>query len=393
MEITLIGLGYVGLPVACSFAKNGATVYGIEKNPMILNNLKKRKFDYTEPGLNEILNKVLDDKLIVSSDIIPSSVYIITVQTPVDNKHNADNSYVFSAVAEIAPFLKDDDLVILESTVPIGTNDEVINLLKQKTNVKFNYCYCPESILPGNIFYEIENNNRTIGGKDEKSRKKAKEIYDIINVKEKSLTGIKEAEFVKLVQNAHRDVEIAFANELSIMCDQEGVNPFDVLEIANKHPRCSLLSPGSGVGGHCLAVDPYFLIERYGVNASLIDAARKVNNRKPIYIAEKAMEKVQYNKTKIIGVLGLSYKPNCEDCRESSGITIVKYLQNKGYKVLANEINCMQEQIYNVLNCDLNEVIEKSDCIIIAQKHKQYFDVDLSKKIVVDSVNLLNKKM
>lgn len=388
MEITLIGLGYVGLPVACALAQKGVIVYGIDKNEKLINNLKTKNYDYTEPKLNDILSLVLDKNLFVSKNIVPADTYIITVQTPVDENHKADNSYVETAMLEVSSILKDGDLVILESTVPVGSNEGFIEILKNNSKAKFNYCYCPESILPGNIFYEIENNSRTIGGINKESAEKAKTVYDIINISSKSITGIKEAEFVKLVQNAHRDVEIAFVNELSIMCEQEGVDPFEVIEIARKHPRCLLLNPGSGVGGHCLAVDPYFLVERYGDDASVIAAARAANNYKPIYVADKALKTINFDKDKVIGVLGLSYKPNCDDCRKSSGIAIVKYLQSKGYKVLANEVNSREKILNGIINTSLKDVVANSDCIIIAQKHSAYSSIDLSNKTVINPVNL-----
>ena len=389
-DITIIGLGYVGLPVACSFARAGVRVNGIEKNADILNALSARKYNYTEPTLNEVLDEVLDKTLFLSSEIVESDTYIITVQTPVDGNRLADNSYVEAALSELSGHVKNGDLVILESTVPVGSNENFYSILRNRipASIDFSYCYCPESILPGNIFEEIRNNSRVIGGTTVTAAQRAKEVYDVINCGKKSLTDIRTAEFVKLVQNAHRDVELAFVNQLSIMCDVESVDVFKVIEIANNHPRCNLLSPGSGVGGHCIAVDPYFLIERYGKDASLLSAAREVNNYKPIYIAQKAMKLIDNDKTKTIGVLGLSYKANCEDCRESSGITICHYLQKQGFTVLANEVNSKQKTIDGINNCEASDVIKRSDIIIVAQKHNAYKNLQFFGKPIIDSVNL-----
>ena len=281
--------------------------------------------------------------------------------------------------------------MIFEATVPIGSNKNFYKLLKclVPESVDFLYCYCPESILPGNIFHEIATNSRVLGGKTPIAAQKAKEIYDFINTGRKELTDISTAEFVKLTQNAHRDVELAFVNQLSIMCDREGVDPFRVIEIANRHPRCNLLQPGSGVGGHCIAVDPYFLIERFGDDASLIKASRDANNYKPIYIAKKAIQMIGEDSSKIIGVLGLSYKANCEDCRESSGITLCKYLQHQGYRILANEVNSPLNMISDIPNMDVNVVIQNSDIIIIAQRHTAYGNLDFCGKAIIDCVNLM----
>lgn len=389
-DITVIGLGYVGLPVACAFARAGVRVNGIEKNPSITDALRTRKYNYTEPMLNGVLGEVLDKTLFLSNEIKDSNTYIITVQTPVDGNRHADNSYVEAALTELAAHVKNGDLIILESTVPIGSNEKFYSILRNQVSdsVDFLYCYCPESILPGNIFYEIENNHRVIGGQTAVAAERAKKVYDVINCGKKSLTDIRTAEFVKLVQNAHRDVELAFVNQLSIMCDAEGVDAFSVINIANNHPRCNLLYPGSGVGGHCIAVDPYFLIERYGRNAALISAAREVNNYKPVYIAEKAISLINNDKSKIIGVLGLSYKADCEDCRESSGLTICRYLKEKGFTVLANETNSPQKIIDGIYNCEASDVIKQSDIIIIAQKHTKYKNLKFSGKQVIDCVNL-----
>lgn len=390
MQITLLGLGYVGLPVACAFAKAGVTVYGVDKNIDLINALNSKKYNYTEKNLNKELDLYLNKTLFVSDKITKSDTYIITVQTPVDKNHNADNTFVEKALEEVSKYVKNDDLIILESTVPIGSNENFYNILRSSIDEKihFNYCYCPESILPGNIFFEIATNSRVLGGIDEESAKKAQKIYNYINSSPKELTDIKTAEYVKLTQNAHRDVELAFVNQLSIMCEAEGVDVFKVIEIANKHPRCNLLMPGSGVGGHCIAVDPYFFIERYKENASLIKEARKVNSYKPIWVAKKAIIKAKSINNLNIGVLGLSYKANCEDCRESSGIEIVKYLKEHGCIVYSNEINSNQKYINGIENISVEKVLEKCDVIIIAQKHDKYLEYNYDNKILIDTINI-----
>ncbi len=390
MSITVIGLGYVGLPIACAFARAGVTVYGIDTNPSLIGTLKERTYSYAEPDLNRVLDEVLDKTLTVSDTIIPSDTYIVTVQTPVNERHESDNTFVERALAELCPHIKGGELIILESTVPIGSNEGFYSILKSgvKSGVEFEYCYCPESILPGRIFDEIRHNTRILGGKTPEAARRAAEIYNLINDEKKECTDVCTAEFVKLTQNSHRDVELAFVNQLSIMCDREGVDPFEVIRLTNTHPRCKLLFPGSGVGGHCIAVDPYFMIERYGEDASLLLAARRANDSKPIYIAEQAIEALLKRGGGTVGVLGLAYKANCDDCRESSGISIYRYLTQRGIRALANEPNSPLSKICGIDNTDLNTAICESDVIIIAQKHNAYKDLRLDGKVVIDCVGI-----
>lgn len=390
MRISIIGLGYVGLPLACSFAQAGQNVIGVDVNSNLIDNLKNREYNYTEPKLNEILDNVLDKYMKVDTKPSLSDVFIVTVQTPIKDNGHADLYFVKNALLSIVPYVQDGNLIIVESTVPIGANKEFYKLLRGniKTDISFDYCYCPEAILPNNVFYELKQNHRVIGGIDINSRERAKTLYDYINIEKKTLTDIATAEFVKLVQNAHRDVELAFVNQLSMMCDIEDVNVFNVINIANQHPRCNLLYPGSGVGGHCIAIDPYFLIEKFGDNASLLSTAREVNNQKPIWVANKAINKVKTLQNKKIGLLGLSYKPNSDDCRESSGMTIYKYLEAKGYEIFANEPNIIGD-INGVHNYDTDYVLNACDVIIIAQRHTQYLLKDFSNKILIDVVNIL----
>ncbi len=388
MNITIIGLGYVGLPVACAFAKAGVTVFGVDKNRELLSSLESRSYSYTEPTLNDTLSEVLDKTLFVSDAITPSDTYVVTVQTPLNEDRTSDISYVERAFSELAPYIKDGDLVILESTVPIGSNERLYRILRDgmPDGAELSYCYCPESILPGNIFHEIKTNSRVLGGMTPEAAERAKAVYDLICDGDKDLCTAAVAELVKLTQNAHRDVELAFVNQLSMMCDAEGVDVFEVIRLTNRHPRCKLLSPGSGVGGHCIAVDPYFFIERFGEGASLIHEARRINDEKPVFVAKRALALREDGMS--VGILGLSYKANCEDCRESSGIAIYRYLKERGIRVLANEPNSTLLRIDGIDNLPKNVVLDECDVIIIAQKHDVYRDIDFDGKKIIDCVGL-----
>lgn len=369
-EITIIGLGYVGLPIAIAFAQSGIKVQGVDKSETVLNKIVENN-EFTEPLLKEKLSKVINKNLSVSTNINKTNTYIVTVQTPVNEDKTSDLSYVLSAIRDVAKVLKKKDLVIVESTLPPKANKilitELLNVSKLKED-EINYCYCPESILPNDIFNEIENNSRVIGCKDENSGLLAKELYSNICKGELNLCDVATAEFVKLVQNTHRDIELAFVNELSMICDEEKIDVFNLINLSNKHPRCNLLTPGSGVGGHCIAVDPYFFVENY--NTNIIKAAREVNETKPKFIAEKALQYSNENKLTNICILGASYKPNIEDCRESSGIhvaRILKEVSNKNILVCEPNVNC--NEVYEFKNIELKEIDIDNTLLVLAQKH------------------------
>mgnify|MGYP002782716056 FL=1 len=380
LKISILGMGYIGLPTAIIFAKTGFTVYGFDINKNVINTLKSGHIHIVEPDLQEAFKKVLDDnKLIPIEKLEKSDIFIISVPTPFKKEFNekiADLTYVENATKEIAEVLEKGNLVILESTVPPKTTKLVVDILLKETNLSkddFMVAHCPERVLPGRILYELENNDRIIGAEDKNTREYTKLIYETFVKGGKCYTTDDiTAEMCKLVENTFRDVNIAFANELSIICDKLGINVFELIKLANKHPRVNILTPGAGVGGHCLAVDPWFIVEKFPKEANVIRESREINDFKPEYIANKVDDILNYNKGMTIGVLGLAYKPDIDDLRESPAVEIAKILKNKGYNVIACEPNVKKEEVDGIVLYSLDKTIEKSDYLILAQGHKDF---------------------
>jgi len=291
LRITVLGLGYIGLPTALTFADAGFTVYGFDVNPKVIESLSNGEAHVIEPELGELLQKTLASGKFIPVNTIPESdVFIVCVPTPfiesIEEK-KADLSYVESAGKIIAQHIRKGNLVILESTVPPRATENVLGKTIEKysslqMHKDFLLAHCPERVLPGKILYELKNNDRVIGVADQKTGEIVKALYESILDKGKVyITNIVTAEMCKLVENAYRDVNIAFANEVSIIADQLGIDAFELIELANKHPRVNILQPGVGVGGHCIAVDPWFIVEKFPQTSKLIKTAREVNDSKP----------------------------------------------------------------------------------------------------------------
>lgn len=409
-KITIVGMGYIGLPTSIAFAETGYEVYGYDVNEEVINTLKNGKIHIKEPDLQQSFEKVLNSKkLIPTNKLEKSDVFIICVPTPFikkENKKLSDITYVEKAAKEISSFVEKDTLVILESTVPPMTTDEVVGkIIESETNLKLNedflLSYCPERVLPGRILYELKNNDRIIGSSSEKAKEITKSLYESILTSGKAYTtDTHTAEMCKLVENSYRDVNIAFANELSIIADKIGINVFELIELANKHPRVNILKPGAGVGGHCLAVDPWFIVEKFPEEANIIRTAREINDYKPHWIVEKIEKEVKEkypNREKeiTIGILGLSYKPNIDDLRESPSIEIALCLKEKGYNVVGCEPNVKKEEIKGIKNLSLEETLEKSDYLVLTLAHdefKEHIDSIMNKNIL-DVVGMINKEL
>lgn len=345
-QITVVGLGYIGLPTAVAFALNGLSVYGVEIEQHKLALIEQGKSPIAEPQLEEALQQVVASGLLtVGSHMQPSDVFIITVPTPFDTqKQQPDLSYVQAAVAAIAPVLKRGDLVVLESTSPVGTTERVAQwLAKLRPDLRFPSChpqadiylaYCPERVLPGKIMYEIIHNDRVIGGLSPQSTQQAVDLYQIFAKGECVATDARTAEMCKLVENSFRDVNIAFANELSMLCDVLDIDVWKLIELANRHPRVDILQPGAGVGGHCIAVDPWFIITQQPEHTALMRAAREVNETKPNWVVEKVKAAfadcvVDQNRSPSsikIACLGLAFKADVADLRQSPALQITQQL-------------------------------------------------------------------
>ena len=345
LKITILGMGYIGLPTAIAFARAGFVVNGFDVNLEVINSLKKGHIHIVEPDLQEAFLEVFNEKkLIPINELKKSDVFIIAVPTPFKKDHQekiADLSYVESAAKMVSKVLEKGNLVILESTVPPMTTKMMTDILEKETGISrenFMTAHCPERVLPGRILFELENNDRIIGVEKKEAGEYTKEIYKTMVKKGTCyVTDDITAEMCKLVENTFRDINIAFANELSVICDKLNIDVFKLIELANKHPRVNILTPGSGVGGHCLAVDPWFIVEKFPKEANVIREARLINDYKPRFIANKVDNILKGNKNLKIGILGLAYKPDIDDLRESPAIEIAEILRDKGYNVIACE--------------------------------------------------------
>ena len=399
LTITILGMGYIGLPTAIAFAKVGFSVRGFDVNKKVIETLKSGKIHIVEPSLQEAFEEVLKSKKLIPVDKLEKSdVFIIAVPTPFKKDHEdkiADLSYVESASKLVATVLEENNLVILESTVPPMTTKLMTDILEKESRIsrdKFMSVHCPERVLPGRILYELEHNDRVIGAERREAGEYTKLIYDVM-VKEGTcyITDDITAEMCKLVENTFRDVNIAFANELSVICDKLGIDVFKLIKLANKHPRVNILTPGAGVGGHCLAVDPWFIVEKFPKEANVIREARLINDYKPRFIANKVDEILKGNKELTIGVLGLAYKPDIDDLRESPAMEIAEILRDRGYKIVGCEPNVDSKEVNGFKLYTLDEIVEKANYLVLAQGHREFKEKIklLNSKKIYDCLGLL----
>ncbi len=384
-SITVVGMGYIGLPTATILAARGYTVFGYDINEHIIAELSSGNTHFFEPELQGLFKSVLDSgNLIPSSSLTQSDIFIICVPTPfksVAGMRKADLSRVASAAREVARVLQEGNLVVLESTVPPGTTEGLMTeTIEQESHLKVNadffVAHCPERVLPGRIIHELRNNDRIIGVSSDRAGELARELYSsIVSGASIYLTDTITAEMCKLAENAFRDVSIAFANELSMICDELNINVFELINLANKHPRVSILSPGAGVGGHCIAVDPWFIVEKLPETARLIKTARETNDNKPLWIVKKVLEDAERmfgSRRLTFGILGLAYKANVGDFRESPALLIAKELKRLGHNVIACEPNSESPQLKTIPNLRLETVVNEADYLIYAVAHSQF---------------------
>jgi UDP-N-acetyl-D-mannosaminuronic acid dehydrogenase len=392
-KICVLGLGYIGLPTASILATKGFSVVGVDTNQQVVDTIKKGKIHIVEPDLDILVKSaVLSENLTASREPQEADVFIIAVPTPFKSDKKPDLTYVETATKTIIPFLQKGNLVILESTSPVGTTVSTVAATIQastgwKPGEDFFVAHCPERVLPGRILKELVDNDRIIGGINRASAEAARDLYSTFVSGSIFLTDCNTAELVKLVENAYRDVNIAFANELSLICDHLGLRVWDVIELANKHPRVNILQPGPGVGGHCIAVDPWFIVDAAPKQAILIRTARQVNDSKPHSIVEKVIKQAQKFKSPVIGCLGLAYKNDVDDLRESPALDITRELikENIG-KVLVCEPYVKESKEFELH--PLDKVLNESDILVLLVNHKQFYDVDrelLKEKIVIDT--------
>jgi len=382
-DVVIIGMGYIGLPTAALISSNNINVLGVDVNEKVVETINKGEIHIVEPELDLVVEKsVKSGKLKASTIPIEASTFIIVVPTPFTTKNEPDISYVKSAFKSIIPFLKENNLCIIESTCPVGTTDKMRNFINNERPDlfdKINIAYCPERVLPGNVMHELVNNDRVIGGINDVSTKKAVSFYKKFVSGNIHSTNAKTAEMCKLVENSSRDVQIAFANELSLICDKANIDVWELISLANKHPRVNILSPGSGVGGHCIAVDPYFISSNYPLESKIIATAREVNNYKSFWCVEK-IEKtiVEFellnNKKPKVALMGLAFKPDIDDLRESPALYISKRIchgKNDSNKIVV-EPNIIEHQLFNLSSFELG--IKNADIIVFLVAHKEFKD-------------------
>lgn len=401
MKACFIGLGYIGLPTAIVAADNGVEVVGVDVNPHVVETINKGKIHIVEPGLADLAAKVVSNGwLKAQSEPESSDVFLIVVPTPFTGDHEPDTSYVEAATRNVIPFLKEGDLYIIESTSPVGTTENMAELIfseRPELKDKIYIAYCPERVLPGNIIYELVNNDRVIGGLNPESTEKAVEFYSKFVKGVCHKTNTRTAEMCKLIENSSRDVQIAFANELSIICDKAGINVWELIELANKHPRVNILQPGSGVGGHCIAVDPYFITSAFPMESQIIGKARELNNYKAFWCAEKTQAAIknfelEHGREPVVALMGLAFKPNIDDLRESPAKYIAtKVMQgHNNADFLIVEPNIDDHKVFKLT--DYKEAYDKADIIAILVAHNQFKELPWSDdKVILDFAGVFRK--
>ncbi|MBF9022625.1 UDP-N-acetyl-D-mannosamine dehydrogenase [Rhodobacterales bacterium FZCC0069] len=390
-KISVIGLGYIGLPTAALLARAGYSVDGIDVSKHTVEKINQGDAHISEPNLDEFVRSaVAAGRLQAFTEPQPSDVYMICVPTPFHEgagipQPNID--YVLAAARSIASFLKSGDLLILESTSPVGTTEQIAAVLRDAgVDVDgIHIAYCPERVLPGKIMTELVENDRIVGGLTPVATAVVSKFYRGFVSGEVLETDAKTAEMSKLTENSFRDVNIAFANEISFICDKEGIDVWDLIKLANRHPRVNILQPGTGVGGHCIAVDPWFIVARDEANSRLIRMAREVNNYKPEWVVEKikveaAKANARLGKKPKIVCLGLAFKPDIDDLRGSPALEVAKSLMAQGYDVLAVEPNIKTNSILPI--SELSEAIARADVIALLVKHREFIQPDVRDRLI-----------
>ncbi|MFS4457518.1 UDP-N-acetyl-D-mannosamine dehydrogenase [Maribacter sp. 2304DJ31-5] len=400
-EVNIIGLGYIGLPTAALISQNGTHVHGVDINSDVVKTINEGKIHIVEPDLDEAVSEAVSKGFLkASTEAVMANTYLIVVPTPFKNNHEPDISYVESATKNIIPLLKKGDMYIIESTSPVGTTEKMMNFIyEERPELKGEVyiAYCPERVLPGNVMYELVNNDRVIGGIDENSTKKAVEFYRKYVTGDLHETNARTAEMCKLVENSSRDVQIAFANELSLICDKADIDVWELINLANKHPRVNILQPGCGVGGHCIAVDPYFIVAEYPMESRIIGKAREVNNYKSFWCAEKIVStklefELRHGRKPKVALLGLAFKPNIDDLRESPAKYIVQRVlqdsNNEDYYIV--EPNIDNHNVFKLT--DISVAVEEADIIAILVAHKEFAVLNkLDDKVILDFSGALKK--
>ena len=397
IKICVIGLGYIGLPTAAVLGSRGYQIHGVEINPKAVETINSGKAHIVEPDLDILVRGVVSTgNLKAHTEPTEADIFMICVPTPLTNSNKPKLDYVRSATKSIASFLKSGDLVILESTSPPGTTEMIEQIVLEETEFQKGdilFAHAPERVLPGKILREVVENDRIIGGIDDASTEKAAEFYGSFVTGKLLKTTCRTAETAKLVENAFRDTNFAFANELSLLSDKLNLDVWELIRLANHHPRVNILNPGPGVGGHCIAVDPWFLVDCAPETTNLIRTAREVNEAKPHWVVERVVAKAERFKNPTIACLGLAYKPDIDDLRESPAVEIVKELQQRKLGELKIvEPNLESHELFDLVSLD--SALEQADIVLILVGHQPFLSIansKLAEKIIIDTCGVMNR--
>lgn len=394
MKACFMGLGYIGLPTAIIAAKHGIQIHGVDINPKVVEKTNAGQLHIIEPGMQERLEEVVKNgQLKADTKPVVCDAYFMVVPTPFKGDHQPDTSYVEAATRAVLPLLKEGDLYVIESTSPVGTTEamaEIIFTERPELKDKIYIAYCPERVLPGNVIYELVHNDRVIGGLNSESTEKAIAFYSQFVKGQLHKTNCRTAEMCKLTENSSRDVQIAFANELSFICDKAGINVWELINLANKHPRVNILWPGCGVGGHCIAVDPYFITAEFPMESRMISQARQINNYKAFWCAEKVQNEMlkfelETGRKPVVAMMGLAFKPDIDDLRESPAKHIVaKVMQScNNANILIVEPNVEEHNVYKLTS--YKEAFDRADIVVYLVAHSPFKELPKdSDKIILD---------
>lgn len=404
-KVSVVGLGYIGLPTAAFIASKGIPVVGIDVNQDAVDSINAGTVPFFEPGFGELLARVVEDgTLSAQTEQIDADAYIVCVPTPFREDHSVDIKYIRAASEALAPYLKPGALVVLESTSPPGTTEDMAkHLIELRPDLSLNdedenaifVAHCPERVLPGKIMEEMENNDRVIGGLTPKSSQLARDLYATFCTADLLLTNATTAEMAKLTENSFRDVNIAFANELSLICDRLGIDVWELIELANHHPRVNILQPGPGVGGHCIAVDPWFIVSAAPQEAKLIQTARNVNDGKPQWVIDQVLNALEGKENPVVAALGIAFKNDIDDLRESPSLEIVKRLgvdnPQLDIRVVEPNVEALPPVLSNLSNLvkqDTEEAIAAADVVLLLVNHRQFVELEqslLGGKTIIDT--------
>lgn len=407
-SVSVVGMGYIGLPTCAVFASRGLDVIGVDVNAAVVEKVNRGEIHIVEPDLDGLIQKVVaNGKLRAFTAPQPADAFIIAVPTPMTEDHKPDVSYVLAAARAVAPVLVAGNLVVLESTSPVGTTRKMSALLAElRPDLRFPHAhgedadvmvaYSPERVLPGKVLTELINNDRSIGGLSQQSSQRTAGLYASFVAGDLFITSAESAELVKLTENAFRDVNIAFANELAAVCQTLSLNVWEVIDLANKHPRVDILQPGPGVGGHCIAVDPYFIIHAAPESAKLMSEARRINSGRPLSVVKDIEALLEPGRKQTVACLGLSFKPNIDDMRESPAVEVVRLLSGlPDIKLVAAEphAHALPRELQNrgIIFTDALSAIDQADIVVLLVDHRQFNLIDaqaLRDKKLVDTRGL-----